>query len=109
MEVAMTNLRCGVTNCVHNEEHLCDEHTIKVSGNHADTPKKTCCSSFHDSKGTAKNISSGSASLETDIACTAKSCLYNNQEVCTAHSIEVSGEGAHDSEKTLCSTFHEAQ
>ena len=103
----MTNLRCGVTNCAHNEECLCEKKEIKVSGDHADVPEQTCCSSFRDSTGSTKNVSTGSASIETNIGCSAKSCLYNEHEKCTASSIEVSGRGAQKSEQTLCSTFKE--
>jgi hypothetical protein len=106
-EVNMTNLRCGVTNCVYNNDALCDKSVIKVSGDHADTPKETCCSSFHDSKGSTRNKSAGMATLETIIACSAKNCSYNEHEKCNARSIEVAGRGASDSEETLCSTFHE--
>lgn len=103
----MTNLLCGVTNCAYNEEHLCEKKEIKVSGDHADVPEQTCCSSFRDSDGSPKNKITGSASLETNIGCSAKSCYYNEHEKCSARAIEVSGSGAQKSEQTLCSTFKE--
>lgn len=103
----MTNLRCDVTNCVYNEEHLCDKSSIKVSGNDANSPKETCCSSFHNNDGSTKNRSSGTASLETAIECSAHNCTYNEHAKCNARSIEVSGLGASNKEATLCSSFYE--
>lgn len=100
----MTSLKCSVSNCVHNCDHLCNMNTIEVKGRDAKDACSTCCSTFRDDDGSARN-STGDAKLETNIECSAEACKYNKNLKCYAEQISISGAGASNSEKTECATF----
>lgn len=102
----MTNLRCEVSNCANNDEHLCCRHNISVKGPSAESPDATCCDSFCEcGRHGEKNAVHGEAIPETEIACNAVDCVHNKCEKCAASSIEVKGIGANQPEGTLCGSF----
>lgn len=98
----MPNLSCSVYNCTHNDSKLCNRHTIGVSG--GATKENTCCSSFIESSGTSN--CSGSGSPETNIACKAHDCTYNEDCSCHADHVDVCSCGsACNCYETECHTY----
>ena len=102
----MTSLKCGVENCIYNENHLCEKSEIMVEGVKAAAPKETACGSFKDG-GAAKNRMNVHADLETKVRCSAVSCVFNEEKNCTANRIGIEGNGANKSENTMCGSFVE--
>lgn len=41
------------------------------------------------------------------LMCTAKTCVYNKNELCSRGDIKVAGESAHTKDETCCSSFQE--
>ena len=51
------------------------------------------------------NLDSKGASVETNIACNAVTCMYNSNKKCTAEKIQIAGVKAMTSGETECGTF----
>ncbi len=101
----MTNLECTVKTCTHNENKLCCLREIEVSGKGALNSDMTCCSSFLENKGNAKNAFSGEPELATGIKCDVENCTYNDHHVCTAKAVDIVGCNACNCGQTECATF----
>lgn len=116
------SLSCSATNCVHNMSGLCSANTINVAGNGAHSSSSTQCETFAE-KGLKNSLMNAanvnipgqfkqlfnSASIEMNptIRCNAENCKHNNNKMCNAQNIQVSGPGALTSSKTCCETFIE--
>ncbi|KYH35383.1 hypothetical protein CLTEP_05590 [Clostridium tepidiprofundi DSM 19306] len=114
------SLSCSATNCVHNMSGLCSANTINVSGIDANTSSSTQCDTFAE-KGlknslmNAANVNisgqfrqlfnSSSIEMSPIIRCTAERCKYNENKVCNAANVQITGPGALTSSKTYCETF----
>lgn len=102
----MPDLVCSVENCVNNKEYLCALNEIHVGGENAQDSHATLCGSFQDQKDSFSNCENcGTATKETDIACEAQNCSYNDSCRCCADSIDVCGCGSTTARGTECSTF----
>ncbi|MFD3157885.1 DUF1540 domain-containing protein [Haloimpatiens sp. FM7330] len=103
----MEKISCNVSNCSHNKENTCYANIINVGGKSAKKDCDTCCGSFLDSKnyGSLTSNVNQSGSNCTAINCNVGTCIYNSNNICTADSIQVSGEGVNIYTETRCSTF----
>ena len=99
----MTDLCCNVTSCVHNSEHCCCKTAIQVDGQEAKDKSCTCCGSF-DKDQAARNATE-TPQLQFSVDCDATNCVYNENRMCRAEHIDISGGSAQNSESTLCATF----
>jgi hypothetical protein len=115
-------LSCSATNCVNNMSGVCSAITINVFGSNAHSSEKTQCETFVEKgiKNALSNVlnmnvlgevkqafNSGSIVMSPNIRCNAASCLHNENNLCAADNIMVSGMGAITSERTKCETFKE--
>lgn len=105
----MTNLKCSVVNCYHNQDKLCCLSSIKVEGAKAEISESTECSSFKEK---SKNMSNsckcahnGQPNHSLMIECDAEKCMYNENNRCKASDIMVEGPGANVAGETKCATF----
>lgn len=109
MEAEMTDLKCNVTSCTYNKEHLCSKGDIMVGGKRAQEKDATCCESFSPKKegmeGYSSSLSHPSHTISID--CEASQCVYNQNYKCMAEHVEISGNGACNCKETLCATFRE--
>lgn len=101
----MNDLACGVKTCAYNDCNLCKKDSIKVDGNMADSSSSTCCSSFCADKDRATNACHCEPKKDTNILCDAVKCRYNEQNMCTAKHVDVTGSHAMVSAETECATF----
>jgi hypothetical protein len=115
-------LSCSATNCVNNMSGLCSASTINVFGSNAHSSESTQCETFAE-KGLKNSLSnvlnnniigefqqvfnSESIMMSPSIRCSATSCVYNENNLCSADNIMVSGVGAITSVRTQCETFKE--
>ena len=105
----MTNLYCNAENCVHNEAQRCRLQKIHVCGDDCACAEETCCDSFSDvqDRGVTSVVteSQREAETETDIVCSAFSCVHNENGDCHARKVDIAGHGAMDSKETCCRSF----
>lgn len=115
-------LSCSATNCVNNMSGVCSAITINVFGSNAHSSEKTECETFAEKGiknalanalnmnvvGELKQVfNSESIVMSPSIRCSAISCIHNENNLCDADNIMVSGIGAKTSGKTQCETFRE--
>lgn len=101
----MTSLGCNAKNCVNNKNDYCCLNSIKVEGCTAKSCDDTCCQSFMEERdGQAKN-STNAPKFELNISCGARNCMYNENKMCRANHVDISGISATDSDETVCTTF----
>lgn len=100
----MTGLDCSVSTCYYNEDKCCCRSEIQVNGDSADKNDDTCCGSFKKQSSETTN-SSKTPNPELSVGCDALNCVYNEDKICNADHIDISGHSADKSEQTLCSTF----
>ena len=105
----MSELKCGVENCVYNCERLCCKGEICVGGEHADGCDGTCCESFTNHREGMDTYTSSIAhpSKMISIDCEAVKCIYNDRYKCTAEQVDIRGLGAKSRTETRCETFRE--
>ena len=102
----MTRLDCSVTSCSYNENRMCKRDNITVGGHAAIKPSETACESFSPrGTNTMTNLDGKGPSPETNIACNAVTCRYNDNKKCTAEHIQIAGIKAMASGETECGTF----
>ena len=102
----MTKLDCSVTSCSYNENKMCKRDNITVGGCKAIKPSETACESFHPrGTNTMTSVDGKGPSLETNVACNAVTCRYNNNKMCTAKHIQIAGVKAVSTGETECGTF----
>lgn len=105
----MTNLKCSVVNCYHNQDKLCCLNSIKVEGPTAEISESTECSSFREQpkemSNSCKCSHNGQPNHTLMIECDAKKCMYNDSNRCKASDIMVEGAGANVAGETRCATF----
>ncbi|MBR1692069.1 MAG: DUF1540 domain-containing protein [Lachnospiraceae bacterium] len=103
----MACLVCEVTNCTYNEKYCCCKGDIMVGGRHADQEDDTCCESFRNVTGDFFKSAMDHPSIVIHIDCEAVNCVYNSGYRCHADKVAIKGNGADDSQATLCATFKE--
>lgn len=101
----MTTLGCNVNSCTHNKENCCCLNSIHVHGMSACKTDETSCGSYYEKdKETAKN-SMESPKISLSISCDATNCVFNEEKLCSADTITISGVCATDSSETVCASF----
>lgn len=102
----MTKLGCSVENCAYNANKMCKRENITVDGPEAKKPSETACKSFM-AKGTntLNSLSCSCVAKETNVACDAVTCKYNQKNKCTAEEIAIAGVHAMTNGETECGTF----
>lgn len=103
----MPALVCSAQNCVYNNAMYCSKGDIKVGGEDAKVCQDTCCASFQERKHDSMKSSIGTPSAEIDIKCEATNCKYNNERICHANHVDISGAAASRCGETECVTFDE--
>lgn len=108
----MTYLKCNVTDCLSNKNHLCCRPDIKVSGKEADSPDQTCCDSFQNKSQGMQNRSDYSYDYDypneaLQVSCSARKCTYNESGICYAESIHIGNQSSSTTRETECCTFRE--
>lgn len=105
----MTELKCGVQNCVYNKDNLCSKGEINVGGKHACSCEGTCCESFakHREGLDAFTSSISHPSNMISIDCEAVKCIYNKNYKCSAQHVDIKGCAAEGCRETSCATFTE--
>ena len=103
----MPALVCSAQNCVFNNAMYCSKGDIRVGGEDARVCQDTCCESFQERKRESAKNSMGSPSTHIDIKCEAEHCRYNDQCVCNAKHVDISGAAACRCDETECVTFDE--
>ncbi len=102
----MNKINCNVDNCSHNSTGVCYANRIDVGGKGVTEACETCCGSFLDKKHYSTLTNNTNADGPCDcIVCSAEKCVYNNNKLCTADTIQVSGHDAQIYTETICSTF----
>ena len=103
----MPALVCSAQNCVYNKAMYCSKGDIKVGGQDATVCQDTRCDSFQERRMDSMKSSVGTPSTEIDIKCEAVNCKYNDQRICHAKHVDISGAAASTSTETECVTFDE--
>ena len=102
----MSKINCSVNNCSHNKEASCYANRVNVGGKGAKKSCNTCCGSFLDkvNYSTLTNNTSSNGSCDC-LVCEVETCTYNNNKLCSADCISVSGTSVNIYTETKCSTF----
>lgn len=101
----MTTLGCNVSTCCHNKDDCCCLSTIDVKGRSACKCDDTCCGSYYEAGKEGARNSAQTPNITLDISCDACNCIYNEDKVCHADHIDISGICATDAGETVCATF----
>ena len=100
-----TECTCTVDNCLHNSDRCCCKSEIQVDGPSAKDKAGTCCSSFDLRRhGCCKNALEH-PDKKLKIECSAVSCVYNENHLCSAKQVDIIGGLAHNASATECATF----
>lgn len=105
----MPALVCSAQNCIYNNAMYCSRGDIKIGGETATESRETLCESFQERKRDNARSSMGTPSMETDIKCEACHCRYNQECVCHADHVDISGVAARRCGETECVTFDETR
>ena len=101
----MTRLDCTVTSCLYNKESCCCKDKIEVGAEGASRHSRdTCCASFRE-RGEGVRSSVDIPTKNTDVACQAVECTFNENCHCQAKHIGIAGGAACDCRETECATF----
>lgn len=102
----MNKINCNVENCSHNSTGICYANRINVGGKGATDACETCCGSFLDKKHYSTLTNNTYAEGPCDcIVCTAEHCVYNDNKLCNADSIQVDGNNVNLYTDAKCFTF----
>lgn len=106
----MKKISCSVTNCAHNCQDTCYANRVNIGGQGAKNTEETCCGSFLDKRHYSILINNASEGKNSSNACDClicdvATCTYNNNKLCNADVIQVSGENVNLYIETKCSTF----
>jgi hypothetical protein len=115
-------LDCSAENCVYNMDSLCSANKINVQGINSKSSSDTFCDTFQERgvKNAFKSLTNmnlggeikqvfnnDEVKMNPKIGCTATSCMYNTERVCTAADVQIYGPGAEQKNNTSCLTFRE--
>ena len=101
----MVSLKCNVATCLHNEDNYCCKQAIQVDGEDAKTVQETSCGSFDKRGEEAYRNVYENPNQSLQVGCEAVNCIYNQQRVCRAPKIDITGSSANTSMQTACATF----
>ncbi|MDO4523158.1 MAG: DUF1540 domain-containing protein [Eubacteriales bacterium] len=105
----MPLLVCSAQHCTYNTGMYCGKGDIMVEGSEASKACDTCCSSFRERRIDSASNSIGTPKHTVAVDCTADSCEYNEDRVCCADQIDISGASACRSCQTECRTFEKCR
>lgn len=99
-------INCSVENCSHNKSGTCYSNRVNMDGSGTGTDSCTCCSSFLDKRNYSNLTNNTNSSGSCDcLVCGVTRCQYNDNKLCTADSINVSGNNVNIYMETNCDTF----
>ncbi len=101
----MVNLECNVKSCMHNDDNCCCKNVIQVGGGHACRKDETCCESYDERMGDRFTNMMEQPKHMLDVKCTATNCIYNEDHMCRASHISISGMNAAQMDETKCASF----
>ena len=102
----MNKINCNIENCSHNSTGICYANRINVGGKGATDAYETCCGSFLDKRHYSTLTNNTYAEGPCDcIVCTAEHCVYNDNKLCNADSIQVDGNNVNLYTDAKCFTF----
>lgn len=103
----MQIINCNAVNCSHNKERVCYSNRINIVGINSNTDGNTSCASFLDSQtyGTLTNNVFQNGEPCDCLVCNVNSCKYNENQLCSLDSINISGNGANLYSETNCESF----
>ncbi|MBP2652006.1 MAG: hypothetical protein H6Q74_2831 [Firmicutes bacterium] len=102
----MAEINCDVGNCSHNQSGMCYANCVDIVGGSAEKSGDTCCSSFlnHLTYSELTNNTSGSGTAKY-LNCSANTCVYNDNNLCSLDSIKVNGNQVEYYTQTDCASF----
>lgn len=105
----MQKINCNVDNCSHNKEYVCFANRINVVGKNSDSKSDTACGSFLDKTlyGNLTNNVYDEGEPCNCLVCNVNTCRYNENQLCSLDSIEVSGNNTKFYSETSCVSFRE--
>ena len=102
----MNKIDCSVNNCSHNNSGTCYANRVNVGGKGAKAACDTCCGSFLDKDNYSKLTNNTNSNKGCDcLVCEVTTCSYNDNKLCSADCISVSGDNANIYTETNCNTF----
>lgn len=103
----MQIINCNAVNCSHNKERVCYSNRINIVGINSNTDENTSCASFLDNQtyGTLTNNVFQNGEPCDCLVCSVNSCKYNENQLCSLDSINISGNGANLYSETNCESF----
>jgi hypothetical protein len=101
----MTKINCAVEQCSHNKQGVCYANCVDIVGSSAIDDFDTACGAFlnklHYSELTNNTLGHGACNCLT---CSVETCVFNENNLCALHDIEVTGRAA-EYTQTQCSSF----
>ncbi|WP_322382011.1 DUF1540 domain-containing protein [Clostridium perfringens] len=97
----------SANNCSHNKENICFSNRTNVVGKNSDKECDTCCASFLDRAiyGNLTNNTYDEGEPCSCLVCKVNTCRYNENELCSLNSINVSGSDVKLYSETNCESF----
>lgn len=117
-------LSCSATRCVNNMSGICSASNIYITGLDANYIEETQCDTFAEKglKNSLVNVlnmnvvgevkqafNHDKIKMSPSIKCEATNCIHNENDLCIAKNIMVTGIDALSSERTQCETFEDSK
>ncbi|MDA3730430.1 DUF1540 domain-containing protein [Niameybacter massiliensis] len=103
----MTKVKCSVSNCSYNKDHVCYAERVAIGGQAAVVDEATCCGTFLN-EDAYSNLAEHTAykSACKAVSCTVATCVHHKNDQCMLDCIAVEGSGnAAAYVETCCSSF----
>lgn len=102
----MNKINCTVCNCSHNNNGVCYSNRVNIGGMAAKKDCDTCCGSFLDKANYSSLTNNTNSKGCCDcLVCEVSTCTYNNNKLCSADCVSVSGDNVKVYQETHCQTF----
>lgn len=103
----MTKVKCSVSNCSYNKDHVCYAERVAIGGQAAVEDESTCCGTFLNEEAYSNLAEhTGYKSVCDAVTCTVATCAHHKNHQCMLDSIQV--EGSNQTAvyiETCCSSF----